>query len=233
MYEVEDPNGVFVVFANKVCADACQQRPLCRASVLITAHCLLQAIHFVNAGSLQVVKTITQDQSGQPLTNAGSVGSPVNTSRTWNDAAFLQVGLCTSWLPLPVLLQRELTHRGSCVQDPTYAYVFVNEGDIYQDQNGTEYSYVTVIDTISQDVSGCRGAAAAGSPAAGATSSSYMPLQIVGRVRVGALPVHGYSVVQRREYWAHSDVTGEFFVISLDNINATEAPVAVRCWGVL
>ena len=51
--------------------------------------------------------------------------------------------------------------------------------------------------------------------------------QIVGRIRVGALPVHGYSVVQRREYWAHSDITGEFFVISLDNMNATEAPVAV------
>ena len=50
--------------------------------------------------------------------------------------------------------------------------------------------------------------------------------QIVGRVRVGALPVHGYSIIQRREYWLHSDIDGSFFVISLDNINATEAPVA-------
>jgi hypothetical protein len=51
--------------------------------------------------------------------------------------------------------------------------------------------------------------------------------QIVGRIKVGALPVHGYSIIQRREYWAHSDVAGNFYVISLDNINATEAPVAV------
>ena len=44
---------------------------------------------------------------------------------------------------------------------------------------------------------------------------------------MGALPVHGYSIIQRKEYWAHSDVAGTFYVISLDNINATEAPVAV------
>lgn len=54
-----------------------------------------------------------------------------------------------------------------------------------------------------------------------------LPAQIVGRIKVGALPVHGYSIIQQREYWAHSDVAGSFYVISLDNVNATKAPVAV------
>lgn len=53
-------------------------------------------------------------------------------------------------------------------------------------------------------------------------------MQVVGRVKVGALPVHGYSVVQLKQFWAHSDIDDSFFVISLDNINATAASVAVR-----
>ena len=31
-------------------------------------------------------------------------------------------------------------------------HVFVNEGDIYVSANGSEYSYVTVIDAVSQKV---------------------------------------------------------------------------------
>lgn len=50
---------------------------------------------------------------------------------------------------------------------------------------------------------------------------------MVGRVKVGALPVHGYSIPQLGQFWAHSDLDGSFFVISVDNINATRAPVAV------
>ena len=54
--------------------------------------CAAQAIHVVDALNLQIVKNITSDQSGAPLTNAGSVGSSDNdTSRTWNDATFLEV----------------------------------------------------------------------------------------------------------------------------------------------
>lgn len=37
-------------------------------------------------------------------------------------------------------------------QDDDRAYVFVNEGDIYQTANGSEYSYVTVVDTVAQEV---------------------------------------------------------------------------------
>ena len=42
---------------------------------------------------LTVVKTLTTDQSGAPLTNEGSNGGSANESRTWNDAVYLQV-LC-------------------------------------------------------------------------------------------------------------------------------------------
>ena len=50
----------------------------------------LQAIDIINPATLSVVATITKDQSGSPLTNAGSQGNPVNQSRTWNDGVFLE-----------------------------------------------------------------------------------------------------------------------------------------------
>ena len=37
-------------------------------------------------------------------------------------------------------------------QDAGRAYVFVNEADIYLDADGTQYSYVTVVDTVAQEV---------------------------------------------------------------------------------
>lgn len=52
-------------------------------------------------------------------------------------------------------------------------------------------------------------------------------LQIVARVKVGALPVHGYNVPQLGEFWLHSDIDGTFYVISVDNVNASAAKVAV------
>lgn len=40
------------------------------------------------------------------------------------------------------------------LQDPATNkyYVFVNEGDIYTNADGSEYSYVTVIDTLIAEV---------------------------------------------------------------------------------
>ena len=51
---------------------------------------LLQTIDIINPANLSIVATITKDQSGAPLTNAGSDGNPVNQSRTWNDGVFLE-----------------------------------------------------------------------------------------------------------------------------------------------
>ena len=51
--------------------------------------------------------------------------------------------------------------------------------------------------------------------------------QIVGRIQVGALPVHGYNVPQLSQFWAHSDINGTFSVIDVNNVNATAAIVAV------
>ena len=51
----------------------------------------VQTIDIIDPVGLTVVNSITADQSGAPLTNAGSDGSPVNTSRTWNDGVFLEV----------------------------------------------------------------------------------------------------------------------------------------------
>ena len=39
-------------------------------------------------------------------------------------------------------------------QDPSknLAYIFINEGDVYNRTDGTQYSYVTVVDTNTQEV---------------------------------------------------------------------------------
>jgi hypothetical protein len=52
---------------------------------------LLQAIHVIDPSTLAVVKNITTDQSGSPLTNAQ------NKSITWNDAAFVEVRSISAW----------------------------------------------------------------------------------------------------------------------------------------
>jgi hypothetical protein len=119
----------------------------------------LQAIHVVDALNSKVLKNITTDQSGNPLTNAGSVGAIGNdTTRGWNDATYLEVrrGLMT-WAPGTIsYMMAMLSHHGCPMQDPSHGYVFVNEADIYQNPDGSEYSYVTVIDTRPQEVFGPR-----------------------------------------------------------------------------
>ncbi|CAK0787274.1 hypothetical protein CVIRNUC_010492 [Coccomyxa viridis] len=129
-----------------------------------------KAIHIVDPQTLQVEKTLTSDQNGNSLTNAQ------NKSRTWNDVAFVEDAKNEKF------------------------YVFANEGDIYTDAAGSEYSYVTVIDTAAAVV--------------------------VGRVRVGPLPVHGYNIPQLGQFWAHSDIDGTFYIIPVDNINGSAATVA-------
>ena len=58
-------------------------------------------------------------------------------------------------------------------------------------------------------------------------SAAVMHAQVVGRVKVGALPVHGYNIPQLGQFWAHSDIDGRFFVIPVNNINGSAASVAV------
>eukprot|EP00339_Tiarina_fusa_P021628 CAMPEP_0117047064 /NCGR_PEP_ID=MMETSP0472-20121206/32533_1 /TAXON_ID=693140 ORGANISM="Tiarina fusus, Strain LIS" /NCGR_SAMPLE_ID=MMETSP0472 /ASSEMBLY_ACC=CAM_ASM_000603 /LENGTH=648 /DNA_ID=CAMNT_0004759637 /DNA_START=63 /DNA_END=2009 /DNA_ORIENTATION=+ len=48
-------------------------------------------------------------------------------------------------------------------------------------------------------------------------------------VKVGGRPVHSYGVYTRNEFWTHSDLTGEFFVISLDDLDGHSGdPVAAK-----
>ena len=56
-----------------------------------------QTIDIIDPVRLTVVASITEDQIGAPLTNAGSDGAAgsVNETRTWNDAVFLQVSGCS------------------------------------------------------------------------------------------------------------------------------------------
>ena len=51
----------------------------------------VQAVDNIDPVRLTVIKSLTTDQSGAPLTNAGSNGGSTNDSRTWNDAVYLQV----------------------------------------------------------------------------------------------------------------------------------------------
>jgi hypothetical protein len=48
-------------------------------------------------------------------------------------------------------------------------------------------------------------------------------------VKVGGRPVHSYAVYPQNEFWTHSDLTGEFFVISLDDLDQHSGdPVAAK-----
>lgn len=47
-------------------------------------------VAIINPTTMTLVANLTADSNGDPLTNAGAVGSQ-NESRTWNDPAFLQV----------------------------------------------------------------------------------------------------------------------------------------------
>ncbi|DBA84774.1 hypothetical protein WJX77_006512 [Trebouxia sp. C0004] len=133
-----------------------------------------QVIHIINPFTLSIVANITRDNFGAPLTNNGSVGGDTNTSRTWNDA---------------VLVENQALGT---------KHVFVNEGDTYEHSNGSEYSYVSVIDTASQT--------------------------IVARPQIGAIPVHIYYINETNSAWSHADSQGSFFVLtphSATNITVT------------
>ena len=47
-------------------------------------------VDIIDPVTMTVVKRLTVDSNGSPLTDDGAVGSE-NKSRTWNDPAFLQV----------------------------------------------------------------------------------------------------------------------------------------------
>jgi hypothetical protein len=57
--------------------------------------------------------------------------------------------------------------------------------------NKSEFGYVTAVDAVNQ--------------------------QIVARIKVGARPVHIYSINQTSSIWSHSDAEGSFYVIPVNN----------------
>ncbi|KAK9828955.1 hypothetical protein WJX72_003024 [[Myrmecia] bisecta] len=136
------------------------------------------AIHVIDPVALTVVKNITKDQDGNPLVAVSpdaASGSVANKSRTWNDVVY--------------------------TQDPARSlyYLFVNEGDTYTDASGNPFSYITVIDTLKQ--------------------------QIIARLKADARLVHMYAVQQTKEVWAHSDYAGTFTVVSLDQADKLDTVV--------
>jgi hypothetical protein len=151
-----DPFGQFFVFADK-------------------------AIHVINPGNLTVVKNITADQAGNPLTSTGSVSGNSTTARSWNDAVFVQdTGL-------------------------KLRYVLAAEADTYlAADNVTQYGYVSAVDAVLQ--------------------------QVVARIKVGARPVHMYSINQTSSVWAHSDAEGTFYVIPLNNSQNISVATTVRSY---
>ena len=93
-----DVGGVFYVFADMVSVSQGCFRvhvvPYCRplARIYRAAHvCIIQAVHVINPANLSVVKTISQDQDGNTLSNNGSSGGAANISRSWNDAVLAEV----------------------------------------------------------------------------------------------------------------------------------------------
>jgi hypothetical protein len=77
-----DASGLFYVFAEK-------------------------AVQIISPYNLTVVKNLTTDQSGDPLTSVGSVSGNSTTARSWNDAAFVEA------IPLPNDW-RHMQQNGTC-----------------------------------------------------------------------------------------------------------------------
>lgn len=125
------------------------------------------SIDIIDPVNLKKIKSITKDNEGNPL--LGPTGEP----RTWGDAVY--------------------------IEDPKKEnyFIFLNEGDEYSGANGTTYSFISVIDTVKQE--------------------------IVARVKGSPRFVHGYAIPELNEYWAHSDGAGLFDVISLDNAGVLKA----------
>eukprot|EP00884_Botryococcus_braunii_P002902 jgi/Botrbrau1/12612/Bobra.0169s0139.1 len=89
-----------------------------------------KAIHVINPATRKIIKNITTDNNGKPLTNVGAIGGAANKSRSWNDPVYM-----------------EDSAKG-------LRYIFINEGDVYQKPNGEQVSYVTVIDTYNDTIVG-------------------------------------------------------------------------------
>ena len=54
------------------------------------AYCL-QSVNIIDPLTMTVVKNLTVDSNGAPLTNNGSTTGSVNASRSWNDAVYMEV----------------------------------------------------------------------------------------------------------------------------------------------
>ena len=129
-----------------------QRHPL--ESIVYRGHAqyLLQVIHIINPSNLSIIGNITRDKLGAPLTNNVSLDCDSNTSRTWNDAVLVEVASNCQI----VVEAHHVSSIAFChLQNPSLGtrQVFVNEGDVYQYSNGSQYSFVSVIDTVSQKVS--------------------------------------------------------------------------------
>ena len=68
---------------------------------------VVQAVHVINPANLSVVKTITEDQDGNPLSNEGAYGGGANISRSWNDAVLADV---SSGVAYSVSLMKAMLH---------------------------------------------------------------------------------------------------------------------------
>lgn len=84
-------------------------------------------------------------------------------------------------------------------------YVLAAEADTYLAANNvTQFGYVTAVDAVEQ--------------------------QVVARIKVGARPVHMYSINQTSSVWAHSDAEGTFYVIPVDNPENISVTTTVRSY---
>lgn len=118
-------------------------------------------MHVINPANLSVVKTISEDNEGNPLNNVGSSGGAANMSRSWNDAVLAQVNymlqLTSETFSECRYLGWHCTRYDMHLQDPSpnvnKSYLFVNEGDVYPGPGNLTHSYVTVIDTSTATVS--------------------------------------------------------------------------------
>lgn len=132
-----------------------------------------QAIFVIDPSDMRVVKTIVEDQDGEPLVNGKG------TTRTWMDGVYAES------------------------PETDGHYIVINEGDVYGEGDDT-WSYVTVVDTVAQEV--------------------------VARVKVDPNPVHLYSIPSLGEIWTHSDELATFNIIHLSNLSADaeHVPASLR-----
>ena len=76
----------------------------------------LQAIHIISPDNLTVIRNITTNNAGEPLTSVGSVGGSSTSPLGWNDVVFVEVRIQSN------CCNYKKGKQASCQDSPIYSH---------------------------------------------------------------------------------------------------------------